>query len=347
MATKDLYQSLAQIAKQAVSITPIEEDPNKQIINKEINQIKKVTDLAAKMYPNNKDSQFGYFKKTVDISGMTPEAKNFYWNQYQKINPRGLEGTKQDYINITARELNQISGVSRKEFYLRNQLANAPEWVKPVLEPELAKLSTVVANANYSKATKVYEEDVKVRSNVFLANAQLDPDVSIEDHTADMVRLEQMNLLDIGAVVNGRVGVYKNGKEFVPSFAIKGRNEILSDDPYGAPSAEEQLRIKETTTPYFKQAVERKIYTNQSTINREEQMSAKMASRMLEDGKFTLDRWGEAFSMNPESNPQEEILRGLKGEISAKRVKTYQDLAQTIYTAMSKYGNMLGENNNG
>jgi hypothetical protein len=51
--------------------------------------------------------------------------------------------------------------------------------------------------------------------------------------------------------------------------------------------------------------------------------------------------------MNPESNPQEEILRGLKGEISSKRVKTYQDLAQTIYTAMSKYGNMLGENNNG
>lgn len=346
MATKDLYQSLAEIAKQSVNIVPTE-DPNKQIIKRETDQIKKMADLASKMYPQNKDTQFEYFKKNVNISGMTNEAKDFYWNQYQKINPRGLEGTRQDYINITARELDMISGVSKKEFFLRNKLATAPAWVKDVLEPELAKLSTVVANANYSKATKVYEEDVKVRSNAFLSNANLDPDVSIEDHTTDLVKLEQMNLFDVAAVVNGRAGVYNKQNQFVPGFAIEGRNQIIPDDPYGSPSAEEQLRIRETTTPYFKSAVERKLYSNQSVINREEQMSAMMASKMLEDGKFTIDRWSEAFSMNPEASPQDAIMRGIRGEIKSKRVQTYQDLAQTIYTAMNTYGNMFGVNNNG
>lgn len=153
--------------------------------------------------------------------------------------------------------------------------------------------------------------------------------------------------MDVAKIVNGRVGVYgSENQAFIPGFAIKDRNEVFPSDIYGAPSAEEQLKVKETVSPYFKEAVENNIYSSRRTISREEQQANELTSKMLEEGKFTLDRWQEAFSINPEAKAQDQILSGIRGEISSKRVKSYSDLAQTIFSALNNYGSMLGVNNN-
>lgn len=349
MAKKDLYSSLQQIATESI-VGPAAAkapDANKLITMEETAKIDSITKRASSMYPNSPEDRFTYWKKNTDITGLSNEAKQYYWKAYQQMNPRGFEGTKEDFVNVTARELNQITGVTAKEFFLRDRIANSPDWVKPLLEPELAKISTVVANANYNKSAQVYANDVRGRSKVFLSKAQLDPDTAIDDHTNDLVRLEQLNLLDVADVVNGRAGVRKDDGTFVPSFAIKDRSDIFKNDIFGSPSAAEQLKVKETATSYFKEAVEESIYMNRNQIKQQERTSEMESIRMLEEGKFTIDRWGEAFSMVPESDKREQIIRGIKGEIAAKRVSSYKDLAQTIYTAMSQYGDMLGDMENG
>lgn len=347
MAKKDLYATLQSIAQQSLGTQQPTEEASKKIVQTEIETIKKSLANAQSMYPLDTDKRFQYWKKTVNLSGLTQEAKNFYWNEYGKLDPKGTEGAKKQFLNVTRNELNSIVGSANKEFFLRDKLATAPEWVKKDLEPELAKISTVVANSNFSKATKVYEKDAKERINTFLFKANLDPDVSIEDHANDMIKLEQLNLMDVAKIVNGRVGVYgSENQAFIPGFAIKDRNEVFPSDIYGAPSAEEQLKVKETVSPYFKEAVENNIYSSRRTISREEQQANELTSKMLEEGKFTLDRWQEAFSINPEAKAQDQILSGIRGEISSKRVKSYSDLAQTIFSALNNYGSMLGVNNN-
>jgi hypothetical protein len=345
MAKKDLYSSLQAIALQALGTQKPTESATKKITETEINNLKKNLSNAEAMYPLDTTKRFQYWKKNTDISGLSPEAKSFYWDTYATLNPKGLDGAKTEYLNITRNELNVIGGSSNKEFFLREKLATAPEWVKKDLEPELAKISTMVANSNYVKSTKVYEQDARNRINTFLFKSELDPDVAIEDHANDLVKLEQLNLMDIAQVINGRVGVYRN-ETFMPGFAIADRNEVLPDDIYGTPSVEEQLKVKETVSPLFKEAVETNLYSARRTISREEQQANEAAIKMLEEGKFTIDRWQEAFSINPEAKAEDQILSGIRGEISAKRVKSYSDLAQTIFSALNSYGPMLGVNTN-
>jgi len=349
MAKKDLYASLQQIASQSVGGNSLAntQDAKDIIIKEETAKLMQVKTLAERMYPNSKENQFNYWKKNTDISSLNNDTKKTYWKFYQELNPRGFESTKDDFINVTKRELNQIYGASAKEFFLRDRISNSPDWVKPILEGELAKISTVVANANYNKSAQVYAEDVKTRASMFLSKASLDPDISIDDHTSDLVKLEQLNLFDVAIALNGRVGAYNEQGTFVPSFAINNRSDIFKTDMYGAPSVAEQMKVKDVSLPYFKKAVEESIYMNRATIKTEERTSELEATKLLEQGNFTLDRWGEAFSMLPETDPKEQIIRGIKGEISAKRVNSYQELAQTVYAAMNQYGNMLGDTNNG
>jgi hypothetical protein len=71
------------------------------------------------------------------------------------------------------------------------------------------------------------------------------------------------------------------------------------------------------------------------------------ATKLLEAGHYPMDRWGEAFSINPEASKEDQISRGLKGEIAAGRIKSNKDLIEGIYTAMTKFPTMFGDLNNG
>ena len=131
---------------------------------------------------------------------------------------------RSDFINVTLNEVGLINGVSNKEFLLRDRISNSPPWAQEILGPELAKYSTSVANANFSKASQVYSKSLGEKLNKFMINVALDPDVSVEQHTADFLRMEQLNLLDVANVVNGRVGAYDGTGQFIPGFAVENRN---------------------------------------------------------------------------------------------------------------------------
>jgi hypothetical protein len=346
MAKKDLMSSLQQIASESVSGAITVSTKEQELIDtQDIAKIKQAAEVATKMYPNNPASRFNYWKKNINIDGMSNNARNEYWKTYQNIHPRGIEGAQSDFVNVTLNEINLISGVSNKEFFLRDRLDNSPTWARSVLEPELAKLSTTVANANLSKANQVYSKSLSDKVNNFILQNDLDPDVSVEQHTADFVRLEQLNLFDVANVVNGRIGIYGQDNQFIPGFAVENRQQVFPKDQFGAPSFAEQVLVRDSAINPIKQAVDMKLSAQRSAISRQERQSAMEATKLLEQGFYTLDRWGEAFSINAESNPQDQIIRGLKGEIASKRITNEQELAESIYTAMSKYPTMFGDLN--
>lgn len=347
MADKDLFASLQKIATESITgQQSINDTGNKELMTKQdIQNIKGIAEMAKKMYPDNQQSQFNYWKKNVDIVGMDNDARNAYWKTYEQMHPRGIDGAKSDFINTTLNEVGLVNGVSNKEFLLRERIANSPPWAQSALGPELAKYSTAVANANLSKANQVYINNLTNNMNRMMVSAKIDPDVSTDQHTADFLKLEQLNLLDVGHIVNGRVGAYDPSGQFVPGFAIADRNQIFPNDSAGTPSAAEQIMVKQSAMQPIKDAIELNLVNQRSTISRQERLSAMQATKMLEDGHFPVGRWGEAFSINPESEPQSQIQRGLQGEINAGRVKTKQDLAEAIYTAMAKYPTMFGDLN--
>ena len=346
MAKKDLMSSLQKIASESVSGTVVVSTKEQELIDtQDVAKIKQVAEVAAKMYPNNPANRFNYWKKNINIDGMSNNARNEYWKTYQNIHPRGIEGAQSDFINVTLNEVNLIGGVSNKEFFLRDRLDNSPAWARTMLEPELAKLSTTVANANLSKANQVYSKSLSDKVNNFILQNDLDPDVSVEQHTADFVRLEQLNLFDVANVVNGRIGIYGENTGFIPGFAVENRQQVFPKDQFGTPSFAEQVLVRDSAINPIKQAVDMKLSAQRSAISRQERQSAMEATKLLEQGFYTLDRWGEAFSINAESNPQDQIIRGLKGEIASKRITNEQELAESIYTAMSKYPTMFGDLN--
>lgn len=348
MAKKDLLTSLQKIASESsIGVQVQDQDATKLIVKNETDKLNKIKSISESMYPSDADKRFNYFNKNINLDGFSEQGKQHYWKLHEQLNPKGMEATRQEFINVTTRELGAISGLSAKEFFLRDRIENSPKWAKTVLEPELAKISTTIANANYTKASQVYGKDAQIRINTLLKTAELDPDLASDQHTADLIKLEQLNLLDVADVVNGRVGVYNDQGAFIPSFAVKNRNQVFKNDFAGSPTVAEQLKVKDTVSKYFKDAVENNLSLNRTNVKHQERLSEEEAIRSLEFGDFTIDKWGEAFSMAPERNPMDQIISGLKGEIKSKRVATYQDLAQTIYSALSQYNNLVGEETDG
>ena len=68
-----------------------------------------------------------------------------------------------------------------------------------------------------------------------------------------------------------------------------------------------------------------------------------VAGMLLDQGKLTPDKWGEAFSMFEKPHYETLITRGLQGEIAAGRLKTNDDLSRILYTAVNQYKDFLGD----
>lgn len=347
MPTKDLYSSLQQIASESSGnqITENNQGNADMLAQQDISKIRDTADIALQMYPDNKQNAFNYWQRNISLDGMSNTGRSEYWKQYEQLHPNGTDGAKSDFINVTLNELNYIQGVSNKEFTLRDRISNSPPWAQKALEPELAKYSTAVANANFSKANQVYSKSLEDRVNRFVIQNNLDPDVSTDQHTSDLLRLEQLNLSEVASVVNGRIGVYKNSGEFVPGFAVTDRSHIFPNDIAGTPSAAEQAIVRDVAAKPIKDAIETKIVNQRLGISRQERVSALGVTQLLESGHYPLERWGEAFAINPESNSNQQVLRGLVGEIKSGRVKHEKDLIEGIYTAMIKYPHMFGDLN--
>lgn len=337
MTKRNYFQELQGIASQ--SLGPVNTNPitaEDEITKAKRKQLQEMTALANNMYPEDATSRFDFWKSKMNVNDLPQGVRKDYWKTYESMHPEGNDGAKRDFVDVTKRELGMIPGMSQKEFFLRERVTQTPDWARKELEPLLAEVSTTVANANYNKAQQVYVSDLNTRVNAFLSQQQLDPDVAIDDHVNDMLKLEQMNMMDMASVVNGRVGILKGGKQFVPAFGLNSSDQIMSDAAVN-PSVQEQFVVREIGLQPIKDAVTTNVYSSRKQIERQEVTSSQIAKSYLRDGKYSVDEWDKAFSMLPDMSMEDRLVLGLRGEIAAGRIKNEKQLAQTIYQAIDKY----------
>lgn len=336
---RNWLEELQNIATQAIGPADTKPEVADEEINKAaVAKVNEVTALANQMYPQDANSRFDFWKSQMDIAELPTAAKNTYWKNYETMHPDGIDGATRDFVNVTKRELDMIPGMSQKEFFLRERVTQTPDWARKELEPLLAQVSTTVANANLNKAQQVYVSELDTRVNSFLSKVQLDPDVAIEDHVNDMMKLEQMNLLEMAQVKNGRVGFMKDGTQFVPAFGLQDSDQVLQNRAV-TPSLGEQVLVREVGLQPIKNAVEFNVTKGRREIETQEETAKVVATRYLRDGKYTMDTWDKAFSMLPDMSMEDRVVMGLQGEMAAGRIKNEKQLAQAIYQSVNKYKN--------
>jgi len=346
----NLFNQLQTMAMQAMPQNYSQPETVDSVVdNEQIQLLGKKRKQVFEMFPDNSQERFNYWKTQIDTTGMTAKAKQTYWKDYEAMHPEGIVGAKRDFVDVTKRELDYIESPVAKEFFLRERLDNTPEWARKELDPILGELSTIVANSNYAKAQQVYMKDLDLRINRFAVLAQLDPDVSVENHTTDITKLEQMNLLEVAKVEQGRVGVYSKGGKFIPAFGLQSRNDVFENDSNGSPSLEEQSVIRSLAPTIIKKAIQGNLAVARNKIMADERAGIAVAEKYLTDGAFNFDQWDTAFSMLHNVPMYDKIKLGLRGEITAGRIKTESDLKSAIYQSVSKYSSFLEkkENNNG
>lgn len=338
----NLFNQLQTMAMQAMPQNYSQPETVDSVVdNEQIQLLGKKRKQVFEMFPDNSQERFNYWKTQVDTTGMTAKAKQTYWKDYEAMHPEGIVGAKRDFVDVTKRELDYIESPVAKEFFLRERLDNTPEWARKELDPILGELSTIVANSNYAKAQQVYMKDLDLRINRFAVLAQLDPDVSVENHTTDITKLEQMNLLEVAKVEQGRVGVYSKGGQFIPAFGLQSRNDVFENDSNGSPSLEEQSVIRSLAPTIIKKAIQGNLAVARNKIMADERAGIAVAEKYLTDGAFNFDQWDTAFSMLHSVPMYDKIKLGLRGEITAGRIKTESDLKSAIYQSVSKYSSVL------
>ena len=306
-------------------------------------KLENITSVSKGMYPKNKNDRFAYWKKQVDVQSLPDSVKELYWEEYEKMHPDGKVGAKRDFVDLPLKEMSYITSKSEQEFFLREKLSVVPAWAKQELNNILAQLSTTVANSNYSKAQKVYTQNLDDRMSTFMLKSKLDPDIPVDSHVNDVMKLEQLNLMDISKVENGRVGVYTYENKFIPSVNITNRQDVYNQEDFSAPSLEEQSLVRKLAPPIILKSIEGNLISSRNKIRSQEQTGESIAEDLLLKGDFVMEDWNTAFAMSPTKTLTENIANGIRGEMKAGRVKTDKQLAQTIYKAIVQYKDILPE----
>ena len=342
MPNNNFYNELQNIAAQAAPETKTKSEGIDGILSQQATaKLQNTTKLATDMYPTDPASRFEFWKKQNNTTLMDAKTKDVYWKTYETMHPEGIVGAKRDFVDVTKREIDVIDSNVGKEFFLRERLDNTPAWARKDLDPILGELSANVANSNYSKAQQVYMKDLDLRINRFVVLNQFDPDISSEVHTADVTRLEQLNLLELAKVQQGRVGVYNEAGQFYPAFGIKDRKEIFKNDTTATPSLEEQAVVRNIAPNIIRKAVEGNLAVNRNKIQADERVGSSVASQYLTTGAFDMDQWDTAFAMLPNISMRDKIKLGIQGEVKAGRIKNEKELVRTIYQSMVRYGSFL------
>lgn len=344
---QDLMNQLQQLASGKVYTQANSYENTTKITASDFkNKLNTLENSIKTMYSKNPDKVFETFKQqTKDILFPTTQSKEFYWNKYLDLAPNGREEAKKLLIRDTERDINTMSSPSEKEFFLRDKISRFPSWLSEEFASDIKNLSFRNAYSNLNKAKQLYKDDLSKRLTK-LNGKELDPDVGADSHINDLMKLEKMNLLDVADSLGGRYGVTDKGGSFVPAFNLENRSQVFRDNDAGSPSTNEQLMVDELAPDFVRNHVTGSLGVQRTRVNVDNRTTEGIASMMLEQGKFKIPEWHEAFSMFAQPNYPTLIETGLKGEINSGRVQSDEDLSKAIYIAMNTYKDFLGDTTN-
>lgn len=156
--------------------------------------------------------------KSVTDWTFTPNNREYYWQTMENLSTLSPEKFKEFTINDVRGELDSYGEMSDKEQYFRD---NANTWPSYVLD-YLGGYFDNIKGTNYAMELERNRISQVVEMKDLLAKLtfDLDPDVSLETHTDDLVKAYDMGYNEeIASDNTGRISIVQDGSR-IPVYTL-------------------------------------------------------------------------------------------------------------------------------
>lgn len=216
---------------------------------------------------------------------------NEVWKALEQDFP-GSQEQARDWLKNDILQKVDSSDAYAREVKLRNRMTKAPSWMAEQMLPELARTSSAVSNQNTSKMKAVYKKLIKDKlSKMNLLD--LDPEVPIDVHVDDAMKLELLGLLDSGAIYDGRFATTNNEGKVKPAFTLDMDQEDVTNIGIG-PEGE---MIKEVAFPVIHSLVSTAVSKTADTVTMDNKASFGAALEMMKSGDLDVSEWKNIMSL--------------------------------------------------
>ena len=128
---------------------------------------------------------------------------NDLWSEAEASFPGSPEQAR-DWMRSETNSLVDHPDPTIKDINLKKYLSKSPDWLSKEMLPTLAQTSATVSDQNLMKSKLAYRKLFMDKlSNIDFS--ELDPEVPVEVHVEDALKLEALGLLDSAQVFNDRL----------------------------------------------------------------------------------------------------------------------------------------------
>jgi hypothetical protein len=232
------------------------------------------------------------------------DSADDFWNEAETQFPGSPDQAK-DWLRGEVGSLVDHDDPAIRDINMRNVVSKAPTWLSREMLPDLASTSAQVSNQNLTKTKMVYKQAFVERMKKFNLD-DLDPEVPVDVHVEDVLKLEAFGLLDAASIMNGRFAISNNGT-IQPAFALDSSVTGIEPGPeFGI--------IQEAVTPMLTQEISTALSNTSGIIEMDNSASRAATRRMLEDGSMDMSEWENAIRIV--GNPDEVIDSGIRGMVA-------------------------------
>ena len=231
------------------------------------------------------------------------------WKIMESNFPGSQEQARDWLRNNIKEETNSKTDKYSQEILLKNKMSKAPSWLAEEMLPDLARLSNDISMQNVSKVKTVYKKDM-LDKLLKIQLTELDPEVPVEVHVDDAMKLELLGLLDSATIANGRFVITNENGSIKPAFTL----DISQDDTTNIGIGPEADMIREIATPIISNAVDSAINNISDTVAMDNRVASGATIDMLKRGDLDTSEWKNALSIL--GNKDNVISAGIEGMLT-------------------------------
>lgn len=204
----------------------------------------------------------------------------------------GSSDQAKDWLRQSTKGVTSKADKASQEIAMRNEMSTSPSWLVNEMVPDLQDTAATVSTQNLGKANAVYKKSLEQKLDT-LNLTELDPEVPVETHIEDAIKLEMLGMLDGSSVVNGRFASVNEQGQIQPAFSIS------YDMGLGGPELE---NIQAVAMPILKNKISSAISFASAQVEMGNRASGGAYLDMLKKGDLGMDEWQNAISMLGDSD---------------------------------------------
>ena len=238
---------------------------------------------------------------------------NDLWSEAEASFPGSPEQAR-DWMRSETNSLVDHPDPTIKDINLKKYLSKSPDWLSKEMLPTLAQTSATVSDQNLMKSKLAYRKLFMDKLSK-IDFSELDPEVPVEVHVEDALKLEALGLLDSAQVFNGRLSTNNSGT-IQPAFALDQSIQGITPGP-------EFKAIQEIAEPILTKEIGMALNNTTGIIEMDNKASRAVTRRMLESGNMDLSEWQNAITML--GNQDDVVDSGIKGIVEQNPFMDVED----------------------